>query len=233
MNSTKNKTRTLRKLTAGIVILGISVVLFVTSSSLALGSSLDVDTPKVGSDDIQTTEYSRDTTADQVSGEPARYNFASVQGASSLQVVPGGEAKATIRFYNIDGNRTTHITLEIAQIPDSWDVQIDPPLSDTEIQFGGHTMQVAENLHVEPTELSVEDIEDVPKGTVLLRVGNRGYTLAKEATITIRVPESAQADTTGQVKITAVASWLGQEGQASIGQTRDFDYSVNVRAIGD
>ena len=233
MNSTKNKTRTLTKLTATIVVLVISVVLLVTFSSLALGSSVDNDTPMVGSDDIQTTEYSRDTTADQVSGEPARYNFASVQGASSLQVVPGGEARATICFYNIDGNRTTHITLEIAQAPDSWDVQIDPPLSDTEIQFGGQTIAVAENLHVEPTGLSAEEIEDVPGGTVLLRVGNRGYTLAKEATITIRVPESARADTTGQVKITAVASWLGQEGQASICQTRDFSFSVNIRAMGD
>ncbi len=214
MNSTKNKTKTLKKLTASIVILGISVVLFVTFSSLALGSSVDI--PKVGSDDIQTTEYSADTTADQVSEEPARYNFASVQGASNLQVVPGGEVKATIRFYNVDGNRTTHITLEIAQIPDSWEVEI-----------------VTQNLHAEPTELSPEPIEDVPDGMVCLTVGNRGYTLAKEATITIRVPESAQADTTGQVKITAVASWLGQEGQASICQTRDFDYSVKTLSVNE
>jgi len=233
MSGTKTKTSTLAKLTAGIVILGISLALFVLFSSLALSSPLDIDIPQVGSDDVQPTEYSADTTADQVSGEPARYSFASVQGASILQVIPGGEAKATIRFYNIDGNRTTHIMLEIAQAPDSWDVQIDPPLSDTEIDFGGQTITMAENLHVGPTRLSSGEIENVPGGTVLLRVPGRGYTLAKEATITIRMPQSEQVGTTGHVKITAVASWPGQDGEARICQTRDFDFSVKIRATNE
>jgi hypothetical protein len=233
MSGTKTKTSTLTKLTASIAILGISLALFVAFPSLALGSLLDIDIPQVGSDDVQPTEYSADTMADQVSGEPARYSFASVQGASSLQVIHGGEVKATIRFYNIDGNRTTHIMLEIAQAPDSWDVQIDPPLSDTEIDFGGQTITVAENLHVEPTQLSSEEIENVPEGTVLFSVPSRGYTLAKEATITIRVPQSEQVGTTGHVKITAVASWPGQHGEARICQTRDFDFSVKILATNE
>ncbi len=171
----------------------------------------DADGAYIESDDIQPVEFPADTTADEIAEEPARYNFASVQGASSLGVIPGGEVSGVIRFYNVDGNRITHIALELAQAPDGWEVEI-----------------VTENLHAEPTELSPEPIEDVPDGMVCLTVGNRGYALAKVATVIVRVPESEEVGTEGDIKITAVASWLGQTGAATISQTRDFDFTVKL-----
>ena len=138
--------------------------------------------------------------------EPAKYSFASAQGASNLQVIPGEECRGVIYFYNIDGNRITHITLGVAEAPGNWEVEIDPPLHDIEVSFGGQIITVTENLHAEPTELSSEEIGDVPEGMVSLAVPNRGYALAKPAYIIVRVPESEEVGTKGDIEITAVAS---------------------------
>ncbi len=58
--------------------------------------------------------------------QPDKYSFAPAREASSLQIIPGGEARVAIYFYNVDGNRINHITLE---------VDIAPPLHDTEVKF--------------------------------------------------------------------------------------------------
>ncbi|HJX69794.1 MAG TPA: hypothetical protein VJ441_01740 [Dehalococcoidia bacterium] len=202
-------------------------VLASTAEALNLESS-DAGGVYIESDGTQPTEFPANMTADRVTEEPARYNLASAQEASNLRVIPGGEAKGVIRFYNVDGNRITHITLEVVQAPDDWEVEITPPLHDTEVEFGGRAMTIAENLHVEPTHLSLEPIEDVPEGMVCLILGNRGYALAKTASIIVRIPESEKAGTEGDIKIAAVASWLGQTGMATICQTRDFDFTVKV-----
>ena len=58
--------------------------------------------------------------------QPDKYSFAPTQEAPSLQIIPGEEARVAIYFYNVDGNRITHITLEM---------DIAPPLHDTEVKF--------------------------------------------------------------------------------------------------
>jgi len=45
--------------------------------------------------------------------EAAKYNFASARGGKQITVTPGGEGEGVIYFYNIDGNRITHITLSL------------------------------------------------------------------------------------------------------------------------
>jgi len=224
MASNRNpKTRKLTKATATIIcttLLALALVVVVVGQVFAAPAVAtgridmkidDADEAYVESDDIQPVESSANTTADQLVEEPAKYNFASVQKGSSLRVIPGEEVKGVICFYNVDGNRTTHIALELAQAPDSWEVEI-----------------VTDNLHVELTELSPEPIEDVPDGMVCLTVGNRGYALAKVATIIVHVPESEEAGTQGDIEITAIAGWLGQTGTATIKQTRDFDFTIKV-----
>ena len=166
--------------------------------------------------------------------EPAKYNFATAQGGSNFQVIPGQEARGAIYFYNVDGNRITHISLEVIEAPSNWEVEIDPPLHEIEVSFGGDIITITENLHAEPTDLSSEEIEDVPEGMICLALPNKlgegipGYALAKVATIIVRVPESDDVGVTGAIKINAVAEWLGQTGAAAIGQTRDFDFSVRT-----
>jgi hypothetical protein len=160
--------------------------------------------------------------------EPARYNFASAQGEKDLQIAAGEEGQGNIYFYNIDGNRITHITLEVSQVPTGWEVTIEPPISETQLLVSGIPTTITENLYVEPTELLLEEPQDVPEGMVSIKVPGRGYALGKSARIVITVPESAPLGSTEGIKISAEAAWLGQSGAAAIKQTRDFDFTVTV-----
>lgn len=160
--------------------------------------------------------------------EEAKYNFASAQGAKEIKVVPGDEGWGVIYFYNIDGNRITHITLNVSQVPDNWEVEIQPPRDEIEVEIGGMTTTLTENLHVEPSELLSEEAEDVPEGMVCITVPGRGYALAKPAYIVVRVPESEEIGTSGDIVISGEAEWLGQSGAAAIKQARDFEFSVDV-----
>jgi len=160
--------------------------------------------------------------------EPARYNLASAQGNKDIKVTPGGEGRGVIYFYNIDGNRITHISLEVSQAPSDWQVEMQPPVGEIQVEIGGTIVIVTENLHVEPSELLLQEPESVPQGMVCITVPNRGYAPAKAANIIVRVPESEELGTSANITVSAVAEWLGQAGAASIKQTRDFDFSVEV-----
>jgi hypothetical protein len=160
--------------------------------------------------------------------EPAKYNFASAQGEKELKIPPGGEGKGVIYFYNIDGNRITHVTLEVSQAPTGWEVSIEPPLAETQVEINGQVVNVTENLYVEPTEVLSQAVESPPPGTVCISVPSRGYALAKEADIIVRVPDTAKIGDTGAITISATARWLGQSGAAAVSQERDFDFSVQV-----
>jgi hypothetical protein len=160
--------------------------------------------------------------------EPAKYNFASTQGSKEIKVSPGGGGNGVIYFYNIDGNRITHVTLEVSQAPDGWPVEIQPPLAETQVEINGQVVNVTENLYVEPTEVLSEAVKDTPPGTVCISVPNRGYALAKEADIIVTVPDTAKVGDTGAVTVSATARWLGQSGAAAVSQERDFDFTVQV-----
>ena len=160
--------------------------------------------------------------------DEAKYNFASSQGSKELKIVPGDEGWGVIYFYNIDGNRITHITLDVSQAPENWEVEIQPPKHEIEVEIGGRVVTVIENLHVEPSELLSEETEDVPEGLVCITVPTRGYALAKPAYIVVRVPDGEEIGARGDILISAEAAWLGQSGAAAIKQARDFDFSVEV-----
>ena len=160
--------------------------------------------------------------------EAASYNFASSQGSKELKVVPGGEGWGVIYFYNIDGNRITHITLAVSDAPANWNVEIQPPLHEIEAEIGGTIVTVTENLHVEPSEVLTEEVEDVPECMVCITIPTRGYALAKPAYIIVRVPEGEEIGASGQIIISGEAEWLGQSGAAAIKQARDFEFSIKV-----
>jgi len=160
--------------------------------------------------------------------EGAKYNFASAQGGKQIKATPGGEGEGVIYFYNIDGNRITHVTLEVSETPSNWEVAIQPPQHEIQVEIGGRIVTVAENLHVSPSALLSQETEDVPEGMVCIVIPSRGYALAQVAHIIVRVPESAEIGTRGDIIISAEAEWLGQGGAAAIKQTRNFEFSVEV-----
>jgi len=164
----------------------------------------------------------------QAQEEAARYNFASAQGDKELQIPPGQEGRCYIYFYNVDGNRITHISLDVSQAPAGWQVSIEPPLGETQVSVSGLPTKVTENLYVEPSELLTEEPQNVPEGMVSIKVPGRGYALGKLAQVVVRVPDSTPLGTTGSIKVAAEAAWLGQSGSAAVKQARDFDFLVTV-----
>ena len=154
--------------------------------------------------------YDTTDTQEAINEERAIYNFASIQTGSNLKVTAGDEANTQIGFYNVDGNRTTHITLVVAEAPEGWEVEIDSALT------------------VEVTELMEEPVEQLEEGTKSVVLGSRGYTVARIANIKINAPEDVEEGTIGEIKITVKAEWLGQTGQVAICQIRNFNYSVEV-----
>ena len=158
----------------------------------------------------------------------ADYNFASAQANKTITIIAGGEGTGTIYFYNISGDRITHVTLEVIQAPDNWQVEIQPPLTETKVEIGGNIVTVVENLYVEPSEVLSEKPDTSPEGTVYLPIPDQGYALAKIATIIVHVPASEATGTQEEIVISGVAKWLGQSGAAAISQSRDFTFTVKV-----
>ena len=160
--------------------------------------------------------------------DEAKYNFASAQGDKELQIQPGTEGQGSLYFYNIDGNRITHISLAVSRAPDGWDVSIEPPLTQTQVSVSGMPVTVEETLYVEPAELLTQEPRNVPEDMVSIKVPGRGYTLGKCAQVVVAVPESAPLGSTGEIIIAAEAAWLGQGGSVAVKQARDFDFAVTV-----
>jgi len=160
--------------------------------------------------------------------EEAKYNFASAQANKEIMVTPGGEGEGLIYFYNVEGNRITHISLEASKSPASWKVEIEPPQHEIQVNVSGRIVTVTENLHVEPSQVLVQEPQEVPEGMVSLKIANLGYTLAKAVHIMVQVPESVEIGTREDILIAAEAEWLGKTGAAAIKQAREFEFSVEV-----
>ena len=150
--------------------------------------------------------------------EPARYNLASVQTFYTLRAETGDQAIGQLYFYNVDGNRATHINLEVVEAPKGIEVQFAP----------------GQYLVVEPTDIYTEPIVTVPSGMTSLALPNRiddgvnGYCLVHVVDIVVNVTEEAALGNVGTVELLATGSWPGQTGQAQICQSRSFKFDVEV-----
>jgi hypothetical protein len=156
------------------------------------------------------------------------YNFASSQATKNIKVNPNSESAGSIYFYNIDGNLITHVILEVSQSPANWQVTIQPPLGETRVEIGGKIISVNETLYIEPSQVLSQKMENPPAGMVCIAVPPRGFALAKEAKVIVRVPGSEKIGTQSEIVVSATAQWLGQSGAAAITQSRDFNFSVEV-----
>ncbi len=163
-----------------------------------------------------------------MSQQEAVYNLASIQPDKHIEIESGGQGSGLIYFYNVDGNRATHIKLEVSRSPENWEVQIQPSPQEIVIDTANGSISLIENLCVEPSTLQSEKIIGLSDGSECVAVTGRGYAVAKVAYVTIWVPESVKAGDTGEVVVTAEAMWLGQSGAASIRQTREFVFSVEL-----
>jgi len=161
------------------------------------------------------------------SQEAPKYNFASMQADKALTLSPGEVGITKLYFFNIAGNRNTHISLSIGEAPDNWDIGFEPALHESTVSIGGVQTTFTENLYVEPSEAVDKVPEDAPEDIEYISTGV-GYVGAKPVEIKIKVPVGEELGTVGKIRIDALASWAGQTGAAAITQARSFDYTVTV-----
>ncbi len=158
--------------------------------------------------------------------ESAKYNFGSMQAAKELNMAPGEVAITKLYFYNIYGNRITHISLSVGEAPENWEISFEPALHETTVEISGIPTTIEENLYVEVSEAVEEIPEDIPEGIEYIS-SSVGYIGANPVEIKIKVPADEDF---GKYKITisALAEWLGQAGAVAFNQARSFDYDINV-----
>ncbi|MHB1133139.1 MAG: hypothetical protein ACYC4L_12235 [Chloroflexota bacterium] len=160
--------------------------------------------------------------------ETAHYTFASAQSVKVLAAAPGEETRGTLYFYNVDGNRVTHVHLRVLGAPDGWEVSLNPPAAEAGYKVDGQAVSVVENLSVEPTELLANECRQVPQAKACIPVPGRGFAVAHPANLVIKVPADAPLGQAVDLRVAAEASWLGQTGAAIVKQTRDFDFTIVV-----
>ncbi|MEW6295190.1 MAG: hypothetical protein AB1467_02740 [Candidatus Diapherotrites archaeon] len=160
--------------------------------------------------------------------EQPSYNFGSAQGEKELTVSPGGEVTAIIYFYNVFGNRITHISLSVAEAPENWKIEFDPALHSQTYDVAGVLTEVQENLSVEPN-LVVEKIPEEKNEFVYLPAPNiGGFIPAKKVKVKIKVPVEEQLGKEFILKIEGTAEWLGQTGTVAFKQGRSFEYKITT-----
>lgn len=158
--------------------------------------------------------------------EAPKYNFGSMQSAKELNIAPGETAETKLYFYNIYGNRITHVTLDVGEAPEKWDINFEPALHKTKVKISGVLTTVEENLYVRPSETVEEIPEDIPEGIEYIS-SSVGYIGAKPVKVKITVPKDEKF---GEYKVTinALANWLGQGGGVAFNQARSFEYTITV-----
>lgn len=161
--------------------------------------------------------------------ESASYNLGSAMGAKEFNVAPGQEAEGILYFYNVFGNRTTHISLAVSEAPEDWEIEIEPELHTTAVDVAGVLTEVTENLYAEPDEIVDKIPAEGREGFVYIPAPNvGGFIPAKQVKVKIKVPDDEELGKTFLVEIEATGEWLGQTGTVAFKQNRDFEYKITT-----
>ena len=134
------------------------------------------------------------------------------------------------------GNRITHITLNASEVPDGWNVSVNPEIHQSIISVNGAQRTIIESLYVEPKPLINEsEIPDPkPADTAYLNSpSGKGYLQAKMAEVSITVPDTAKPGNSGTVNIAGTAQWYGDQGIVLFTQARDFAYTISIVSPGE
>jgi hypothetical protein len=168
------------------------------------------------------------TFAQEEQEEPI-YNLGTMQADKTLFIEPGGTGVAKLYFFNIHGNRVTHVKLYVTSAPPGWEIRIEPELKTRQFEVSGIIVNSTENLYIEPSKPVPEVPESVPEGVEYITMGGvEGYVPAKVARIIITVPEDEPLGKTYKISIEAIANWFGQAGTVTFSQARSFSYSITT-----
>ncbi len=165
-----------------------------------------------------------------VAEEAPKYNFATTQANPTITIQPGETLQVpAIYFFNIYGNRITHVSLSLMDAPKGWNVKIEPETHQTQVNISGTIVTASENLYVPPSQ-PVKDVPSpVPEGMAYLTLGGvDGNVPAKVAYLNITAPADTPLGGTYTISVKAVGSWFGQAGTLAFSQERSFDFTVQT-----
>ena len=162
--------------------------------------------------------------------EPPKYNFATTTASSTIFIEPGETLKVpAVYFYNIYGNRITHVSLYLKDYPPGWKVKFEPEMHEIQVNISGTITTTSENLYVMPSQ-PVKDVPDqVPENMVYTKLGGiEGNILANVAYLNITVPPDTPLGGAYKISARAVGSWFGQAATLAFSQERSFDFTVST-----
>ncbi|MCD6477759.1 MAG: hypothetical protein J7K87_02025 [Candidatus Aenigmarchaeota archaeon] len=168
-----------------------------------------------------------------VFAQGAAYNLGTMQKDKVIEVEPGKSATTKIYFYNIFGNRITHVKLNVEEAPEGWGIEINPELHNVTLNVTGVIIHVEENLYTIPCSMDKDwcpTNDTTPREGVeyLTASGVDGKVPAKYVTITVHAPSGTPLWKEYPLKITATANWYGEAGMVALSQQRDFDYTIKT-----
>ena len=111
---------------------------------------------------------------------------------AGAKVKPGTEVLVTWNFYNLYGDRTTHITITKTSGP-NWDIRYEPEFHEEQYDISGVISPMNENLAIETSSVVLEIPANPPEGVTYVKHPSKdGYIPVKQLKIYIKVPENAK-----------------------------------------
>lgn len=165
-----------------------------------------------------------------VAEEAPKYNFGTTAASSTILIEPGENLKVpAINFFNIYGNRITHVSMTLTDSPKGWDVKIEPELHEVQVNISGTIVTSTENLYVSPST-AVAEKPDVPEeGVTYITLGGiEGYVPAKVAYLNITAPPGIPIGGSYTISIRAIGNWYGQAANLALSQERSFQFKVQT-----
>ncbi len=166
--------------------------------------------------------------------EGGEYNFGTMQAEKFIAVEPGKTAEAKLYFFNVNGNRDTHVSLALSEIPNGFTAELIPAVHNASYNISGIVVETQENLVAKVTPRSTlpkQKPESVPEGVEYVTMGGvEGFVPAQVVTIRLTAPADAPLWSTYKLRVSAVAGWfdVGSTGPISVKQVREFIYEVRV-----
>jgi len=110
----------------------------------------------------------------------------------NINAKPGQEVMINWNFYNLYGNRITHVVVNKLEGPD-WKIRYDPEIHEAKYDISGVVEKVQENLALENNQVVLEIPYNLQEGINYVKHPNQdGYIPVKTVKIYITIPEDAK-----------------------------------------
>lgn len=151
--------------------------------------------------------------------------------SANLEAIPGETVTAVWNFYNIHGDRITHVALEPVNIPLGWEVSFEPGLRLVPYNVSGIIENINENVGLLPIDVVLQRPDIPSEGMDYIKHPNEeGYIPIRPVKIHIRVPENTEMGKTYYFNITAIGNCFQGEGTAIPGVSTEYQVAVKTKA---